>query len=69
MFQTGRLNKRRSTVVDVRIVYANCHHIIHLTKDPLDVDVLEQRIEGFWSRWTDAGISQKPAPEKPTRPR
>jgi hypothetical protein len=68
-FHGKKGEERNSTVDDVRVVCANCHYVIHLTGEPLDVDVLKERIEKSWSRWTDEGMTRKTAAAKPNRSR
>ncbi|MGC8640845.1 MAG: hypothetical protein ACP5XB_13330 [Isosphaeraceae bacterium] len=58
-FHGNRDRKRISTVEHVRVVCANCHYVIHLTKEPLDVDVLKTRLEKSWNRWSHDGVSRR----------
>lgn len=57
-FRGDASKKRVSTVDDVRVAYANCHYVIHLTEDPLDVDDLKRMIEQSWTRWDQGGVSR-----------
>lgn|GEM_PF-4849008 len=50
--------QRVSTVDDVRVVCANCHYVIHLTEEPLDLDDLKRMIEQSWTRWNQGGVSR-----------
>jgi hypothetical protein len=61
-------SQRVSTVKDVRVVCANCHYVIHLSKEPLDVDELKAVIEKRWSPWTDEGVTRKKQTRSPKRP-
>ncbi len=36
--------KRLATVDDVRVVCANCHYVIHLHKEPMDVEQLKELV-------------------------
>jgi hypothetical protein len=57
-FRGDPSKQRVSTVDDVRVVCANCHYVIHLTEDPLDVDDLKRMIEQSWTRWDQGGVSR-----------
>jgi hypothetical protein len=57
-FRGDPSKQRVSTVDDVRVVCANCHYVIHLTEDPLDVDDLKRMIEQSWTRWNQGGVSR-----------
>ncbi len=57
-FRGDASKQRVSTVDDVRVVCANCHYVIHLTEDPLDVDDLKRMIEQSWTRWDQGGVSR-----------
>ena len=57
-FRGDPSKQRFSTVDDIRVVCANCHYVIHLTEDPLDVDDLKRMIEHSWTRWDQGGVSR-----------
>jgi predicted HNH restriction endonuclease len=51
--------RRRATVEDVRVVYANCHYVLHLKKTPMGVDDLKKTVSRSWHRWAETGIKTK----------
>lgn len=69
MFKGDNRKGRLSTVNDVRVVCANCHYVIHLSEEPLDVDLLGAEIEKSWTRWSSEGVTRKPPVAGPRRSR
>jgi predicted HNH restriction endonuclease len=55
--QAGK--RRSATVKDVRIVCANCHHVIHVENTPIDVDYLKAQIAQSWTFWSESGTRPK----------
>ena len=51
--------KRKTTVEDVRVVCANCHYVLHLTKSPMSVQDLKKVVSKSWRRWTENGYERK----------
>lgn len=58
-FAKGTGKPRKATVKDVRVVCANCHHVIHVENPPIDVDVLKQQLAKSWTVWSEKGTSRK----------
>jgi hypothetical protein len=58
-FQVANGKSRKATVKDVRVVCANCHQVIHLEKEPIDVDDLKKRISESWTSWSTDGTRRK----------
>jgi predicted HNH restriction endonuclease len=56
---TANNKKRKTTVEDVRVVCANCHYVLYLTKPPMDVDDLKKVITKSWRRWSENGYERK----------
>ena len=52
----GEGTVRDTTLDDVRIVCANCHHVLHLTNPPLEVQELRRLLEHRERGWTERGI-------------
>jgi hypothetical protein len=50
---------RNATVRDVRIVCANCHQVIHVAKEPIDVDDLKKHLAELWTPWNEAGVARR----------
>ena len=59
VFQHSNGKPRRATVNDVRVVCANCHHVIHVEKEPIALDDLKERISESWTVWSQKGISRR----------
>lgn len=51
--------KRRSTVSDVRVVCANCHYVLHIDKQPCNIDKLRRDISRRWFPWSDKGVTNR----------
>lgn len=51
--------RRKTTVNDVRVVCANCHYGIHLTKHPEPIDTFKRSITKTWLPWSQKGIRRK----------
>lgn len=58
-FSGGNVNLRESSTDDVRVVCANCHHVLHLKVPPLNVDELRATIESKWERWSQKGFMRR----------
>ncbi len=56
---TSNDKKRKTTVEDVRVVCANCHYVLHLTKSPMGVDDLKKVVSKSWHRWSENGYERK----------
>ncbi len=56
---TANNKKRKTTVEDVRVVCANCHYVLHLTKPPMGVDDLKKVLSKSWRRWSENGYERK----------
>jgi hypothetical protein len=59
LFSSAHNRRRKATVEDVRVVCANCHHMIHLAVPPMDVDTLKSRIGTAWGSWSLGGIRRQ----------
>jgi len=49
---------RKTTVRDVRVVCANCHHVIHVENPPIHVDDLKEQISDSWTVWSEKGTAR-----------
>jgi predicted HNH restriction endonuclease len=58
-FQQANGKPRKATVKDVRVVCANCHHVIHVENPPIHVDDLKRQISESWTLWSEKGSSRK----------
>jgi predicted HNH restriction endonuclease len=56
---TANGTPRSSTTNDVRVVCANCHHVLHLEDPPMDVTALRRKLSRRWTRWTENGVQSK----------
>lgn len=59
LFAKSTGKTRKATVKDVRVVCANCHHVIHVENPPVPVDDLKEKICESWTVWSDKGTSRK----------
>jgi hypothetical protein len=59
LFSNTNGKRRKTTVKDVRVVCANCHHVIHVEKPPFHIDDLKKQTSERWTVWSEKGISRK----------
>jgi hypothetical protein len=58
VFEAANGKPRSATVEDVRVVFANCHYVIHVKKQPIHVDDLKDKLSNSWTPWTENGIAR-----------
>jgi hypothetical protein len=56
-FTGANAKPRNSTVENVRVLCANCHQVIHIKNEPVEVDDLKTRLSKRWTPWTPAGVA------------
>jgi len=59
IFAAAKGKRRKTTVQDVRIVSANCHQVIHVSKKPIDVDDLKKHLSELWTPWNETGVARR----------
>ncbi len=59
LFRGTNGEPRKATVKDVRVVCANCHHVLHVENPPIDVHVLKKQISEWWTLWSEKGTSRR----------
>jgi hypothetical protein len=59
LFQRTSGKRRSATVEDVRVVCANCHHVLHVENPPINIDELKSQILQSWSSWSEKGVRPK----------
>jgi hypothetical protein len=59
LFAKSTRKLRKTTIKDVRVVCANCHHVIHVENPPIDVDDLKKQISESWTVWSEKGTARK----------